>query len=655
MPKTNIHIKYHIKYQPRIDGLRAVAVLAVLLFHAFPIYFSGGFIGVDIFFVISGYLITSIILTDLEHSRFTFSEFYARRVRRIFPALIVVMASCLSFGYFRLIPSEFEQLGKHIAGGAIFVSNILLFKESGYFDVSAATKPLLHLWSLGIEEQFYILWPLFAIFLYKTPRYILGGLLAVLLASLFSSTNSGLNNATAAFYMPTYRFWELLLGAILAVMHAGYGVKIPTFLINSSAYKFLTSNLSWIGIAILVIAFTLIDKSKNFPGWWALLPTVGALLLIADSSTCWIKEKVMSNKALVWVGKISYPLYLWHWPLLTFAYIENDAKQLSFMMTVSMLLLSFFLAYVTYVFVEKPVRFGKNQQNTIVYLCSAMFVLFIIGVTIKATNGLPQRYSGEMKDIASYNHKHTDTRRGVCFLNENQYFSEMEVECTEKNNANQKLIFLWGDSHAASTYPGLKKATSEDKEKYRLAQYTSSGCPPFLDVSSSWRVNCKANNDYIIKKLKEDKPDTVILSGYWVAYGENNSLLNLRKTIAFLKDEGVNKIIIIGALPNWKLSVPKIILTQWTKTREIPIRTNSFLDLTPMKINERLKSLDSEERVIFLSPTDAMCDEGACMLTVNSQGKLSPMQWDFTHLSSEGSIWLIEYFRTAIFRDNLLQ
>src|SRR5262245_40012984 len=295
-------------YRPDVDGLRAVAVLAVLAYHAFPSLAPGGFAGVDVFFVISGYLITGIILDDLERGRFTYRNFYWRRIRRIFPALILVLVACLALGWLVLLPDEYAQLGKHVAAGAGVVSNIALWREAGYFDSAAELKPLLHLWSLGVEEQYYLAWPLLLLLF----RRHMGWMIVALGAASFALNIWMVGtHPTAAFYLPFTRFWELLAGSYLA-----FAVRKE----NPSPY------FSMVGAGLIVLGFILLEPQKAFPGWWALLPVLGAALLIRAGPQGWVNRRVLAHPAMVFVGLISYPLYLWHWPLLTYARIVHGGE-----------------------------------------------------------------------------------------------------------------------------------------------------------------------------------------------------------------------------------------------------------------------------------------------------------------------------------------
>ncbi len=367
-------------YRPDIDGLRAIAVLAVVVFHAFPSLAHGGFVGVDIFFVISGYLISKHIWEELGTGTFSIRTFYARRVRRIFPALSVVLLACMAMGWLILTPGEYEQLGKHIVAGAAFMSNIIFWKESGYFDNAAETKPLLHLWSLGIEEQFYIVWPLFLAFFWRYTRHFGWALLAVLAVSLSYSVVVVRHDAVADFYSPLTQFWELALGAGLAYMAA---LK-PAISVASRSF------ISFIGLGLILGAVFTMDPGYAFPGAWALLPTLGAACLIYAGADAGLNRQVLSHRLLVWVGLISYPLYLWHWPLLSFARIMESGRP-AVEVRLWLVAASFVLAWLTYKFLERPVRARPRSRNIVLMLCLTMFLLGAAGLIVKKLDGFKSR------------------------------------------------------------------------------------------------------------------------------------------------------------------------------------------------------------------------------------------------------------------------
>lgn len=386
----NLSSPYKSSYRSEIDGLRAFAVLSVVAFHAFPSWLKGGFIGVDIFFVISGFLITSHIFENLDKGQFSFTDFFSRRIRRIFPALILVMASSLAFGWLALLADEFAQLGKHVASGAAFITNFILVDESGYFDNAAETKPMLHLWSLAVEEQFYIVWPLVLWLAWKRKFNLLTITILVTVISFYLNFRFVKLHPTETFFWPVGRFWELLSGSILAwlILYKSEVLNrlrlwIDKFLVRVIHSKEVeadgstTSNLmSFFGLLLLAYGVIRINESLSFPSKWALIPVLGAVLIIASGSKAWLNRIFLMNPIAVWFGLISYPLYLWHWPILSFLQIvegempHRDARILA-------VLLAILLAWLTLKLVESPIRFGylKRKLNAIV----VAVILFSVG------------------------------------------------------------------------------------------------------------------------------------------------------------------------------------------------------------------------------------------------------------------------------------
>ncbi len=397
---TPTHHLSHPKYRPDIDGLRAIAVLSVVAFHAFPTWMKGGFIGVDVFFVISGFLISTIIFENLERGTFSFAEFYYRRIKRIFPALIIVLSSCLIFGWFSLLPEELNQLGKHILGGASFVSNLVLWSESGYFDNSAETKPLLHLWSLGIEEQFYIVWPFLVWAAWKRNINIFQVIILFFIVSFILNIWLIHTNPVATFFSPLTRFWELLCGSLLALYEIRKGniYRLTTQLLTTIGNftlqfeqiipnRFTNSSLiSFVGMGLLIGSFYFINKDFEFPGFWALVPILGSVMIIMAGPNAWPNKKILSNKIFVWFGLISFPLYLWHWPLLSFGRILYfDEPPLKY--RVLAVLLSVLLAWLTMKFVERPLRFGLNKSSLKVFALSSLLLsLALLGMVFFNAN-----------------------------------------------------------------------------------------------------------------------------------------------------------------------------------------------------------------------------------------------------------------------------
>jgi peptidoglycan/LPS O-acetylase OafA/YrhL len=379
-------LKNALNYRRDIDGLRAVAVIGVLVCHAFPTLLPGGFVGVDIFFIISGFLISSIIFAALATKSFSFFNFYAKRIKRIFPPLAVVLIASLVAGWFVLLPDEYALLGKHAAYAVGFVLNIVLSKETGYFDAAAATKPLLHLWSLCIEEQFYILWP-FVLFLGWRFRKRLPILLALaFVGSFYSNVVHSATAPSAAFFLAQNRSWELLLGSLLAY-YSTVVEDLPASYAGAA---------SVVGLGLLLVAFFGIDASYAYPGFWALFPTVGTCLTILAGPSAWVNRKLLSHPTCVSIGLFSYPLYLWHWPLLFF----NSTIQFGnpgVASKIAVLAGSFGLAWCSDRFLERRIRFGKLDWAPAWAVPAALAVTLVaiatVGGAIVAHAGYTARFA----------------------------------------------------------------------------------------------------------------------------------------------------------------------------------------------------------------------------------------------------------------------
>jgi peptidoglycan/LPS O-acetylase OafA/YrhL len=377
-------------YRADIDGLRALAIVPVVAFHAFPAAVPGGFIGVDVFFVISGYLISHVIFGSLKSGTFSFSNFYARRIRRIFPALIVVLAASLAWGWFQLFASDYARLGKHAAGGAGFVANFTFWNEAGYFDSDSEAKPLLHLWSLGIEEQFYLFWPALVYLAWKTRVNLLTVMAAVLLVSFAINVVQVRTDEVATFYAPHTRLWELLLGSTLAFT-AVWGVpRLPLAArvidADQRTQQTLRNVAAFTGLIAVAAAVFAFSEDTSFPGWRAGLPTGGTLLLIAAGPGAWINRAVLAQRPLVWIGLISYPLYLWHWPLLSFGRIA-EARSPDPQTKALAILASVVLATTTYLVIERPIRFQWRGKPLMATLCVAMAAVGFWGYRVFAKEG----------------------------------------------------------------------------------------------------------------------------------------------------------------------------------------------------------------------------------------------------------------------------
>lgn len=487
----------HPKYRPDIDGLRAIAVFAVIGFHAFPGKLVGGFVGVDIFFVISGFLISTIIFGDLERDAFSIVGFYNRRIRRIFPALILVMAASLAFGRFVLIPDEYLHLGKHLISSALFAQNFILWNEIGYFDTSAHTKPLLHLWSLAVEEQFYIFWPLLLAWGWKRKLSI--PFITAMVAALSFSANilAAHIDPSADYYLPITRFWELMIGGMLAYIC----LHRPDVLRQHVNLQALT------GMALIALSMVLIDNERSFPGWWALMPTLGTALVISAGPAAYINKKLLSNKLLVWPGLISYPLYLWHWPLLSFGYIINPL--LSRSEIVLLIASAIVAATLTYRFVELPIRKHRQSPRVPLYLAGGLSLLPICGILVLSGVWGPRL---DLKQLTLRNEwdflkaqpvKHDENADGI-------YPFHPERE--------QTTVFI-GDSEIAQYAQRI--ASVQRNQKLNGAIFAvGGGCIPIDDVYTDERKrrNCKKTLADGLQRARNQDVSTVVIGGGWSWY-----------------------------------------------------------------------------------------------------------------------------------------
>jgi len=488
----------HPKYRPDIDGLRAVAVLSVVAFHAFPAWMKGGFIGVDVFFVISGFLISTIIFENLDRGTFSFAEFYARRIKRIFPAVLLVLIASFAFGWFALLADEYKQLGKHIAAGAGFVSNLVLWSEAGYFDNSAETKPLLHLWSLGIEEQFYIVWPFVLWFALKRKFNLLTLTVIVALISFSLNLKGIKQDSVATFYSPQTRFWELLSGSLLAwfaiykkgAFHA-YTLKIDGWLSNvifrepvEADGMTLSNAISFFGSLLLMFGFWRITKDVSFPGKWAVIPILGAILIILAGPKAWINRKILSNKIAVWFGLISFPLYLWHWPLLSFVRIV-ESEVPNHTIRISAVVLSIFLAWLTYKFVERPIRLGGRKIFKVTLLVILMALIGYVGYNAYSREGLKFRsvVIAQKENSIAFEWPADRNKNEACLR---ELGSLKSSYCVASDDYPLRIALI-GDSHANAIFEFLKKYFSERGSG--VIQLGQGGCPPFLNVERD-QENC---------------------------------------------------------------------------------------------------------------------------------------------------------------------
>ncbi|WP_078131620.1 acyltransferase family protein [Leptospira kirschneri] len=652
-------IPTHKDYRSDIDGLRAIAILLVVSYHTVPHRFKGGFIGVDIFFVISGYLISRIIFKSLKSETFSFKDFYLKRIKRIFPALIVLFTFILLYGYLYLLAADLKTLSKHVIFGILFVSNIVYWSEASYFD--SGIKYLLHLWSLGIEEQFYILWPVILFFIHKYKRHPLVTFFVLWIVSFSINILLTEKNSISAFFLPHGRFWELMTGSFL-----GY---VAVFNNNYLNYKFnnLFHNVqSLIGIFLIGAAFYWIDQDKSFPGWWALMPTLGTFLLISAGNKTLINKYLLSNRSLVVIGLISYPLYLWHWPLLKIASLmdyENFSQAKLFLILA--VIISFVLSFLTYRFIEVPIRNQKSKEVNVLIVRSLtllMLSFLSLSVIIYYKNGFIDNYPKIVFELDKYKNYETKEffRTGKCLL-EDQESPIFSKDCLDGEG--RELLFIWGDSYAAHLVHGLNNLKAQ--KKFRVAQYSSAACPPILNFESNRHSFCKSINQFIGKNLVlKLNPSVIVLSAYWPAYffpqeaNFKKDMIQLKESISSLKHSGISNIVLFGPLPEWESGgLPDLLIRRivFKKKMDIPLRIRPKKINNVIELDEKFRELATELEITYLSPLKFLCDAEGC-LTRTDEGIESLISFDHGHLTRSGSEFLVKlifpelsrFFRTYV-------
>lgn len=434
------------KYRSDIDGLRAVAVLSVLFFHSGVSIFSGGYVGVDVFFVISGYLITTIIVREIANNDFSIAKFYERRFRRILPALTVVITVSLIVGFLLLKPDAVIDLGQSAIATALFSSNMLFYFESGYFGGAAEMKPLLHTWSLAVEEQYYIFFPLLLILIAKkdTKHYlrwlIILGSLSFIAGVILTSIDS-----SAAFYWIPTRAWELFIGSILAL-----------HVIPSPSKRFIREVNTILGIAMIAFGVFLYTPETSFPGFAALLPTIGTALIIhSGSGGSSFIYKALSLRPIVFVGLISYSLYLWHWPVIVYTNILT-IKEPSMSVMILMLALIFILSILSWKYIESPFRkkiFFKGRQSLLVTSAVVSVAIIVSGMVFIMNDGYPYRLTNNVASIPKEK-DHKWHHWASCEKVVNRIKNGQNLCDIGKETESARFI-LWGDSHARALASGI--------------------------------------------------------------------------------------------------------------------------------------------------------------------------------------------------------
>jgi peptidoglycan/LPS O-acetylase OafA/YrhL len=636
----------HLAYRADIDGLRAVAVLAVVGFHAFPAWVPGGFIGVDVFFVISGFLISTILLESLARGRFSFAEFLGRRIRRLFPALLVVLSALWVFGWFGLLVDEYRQLGKHIAGGAGYVANLVLWSESGYFDNGAHSKPLLHLWSLGIEEQFYIVWPVLLWLAWTRGLNPMTLAVVVGLVSFVLNVRTLHTDSVAAFYSPLTRFWELLAGAVLASVAIGR----RSASVGDADAPALREASSLVGATLLLAGLLVIDKTRAFPGWWATLPVAGATLIIAAGPGVWLNRVVLSSRPLVWFGLISFPLYLWHWPLLSLATIVQSETP-SRTLRVAAVAASILLAWLTYRFVERPLRSTRRPAATATVLAVLMGAAGCVGFATYRYDGLAFRESVR-----------TAQRVSAEFVGPTWQYARNEL-CTTRYPFPEANDYRWwfcmqardepptvlvlGNSFANDLYAGL--ATNP-----RLAHHNplSIGtCDPgwvdattlsaTVDASPCSGFRALHQQRLVDRIVEQSRSVRFALLGGLPHYPDDAYIAALTKRIDFLERAGIT-VVVFAPYIRIDYDIRACFarpLRQAARDCEVPLSERDRVTAGFAPLVKRIST--TNPKVAFFDQNALFCDASTCSMVKDGMPLLRD---EFHHLSEYGSVRMVALF-----------
>lgn len=613
----------HLEYRPDVDGLRAIAVLAVIIFHAAPKLLPGGFVGVDIFFVISGFLISGIILRGLGRGSFSLLEFYARRVKRIFPALIVMLAGVWMLGRAVLLPDEFQKLGKHIASGAGFIFNLTLYTDTkAYF--GAITSPLIHLWSLGVEEQFYLMWPLFLLATWRLGKGQFGVIVSAAVVSFVLNVAAISSHPLASFYLPWNRLWELAIGGALAHAQLREGAQLDRLRMAwktrwPSLAKLLGPNArGLIGVVLLLASFAVINESRAFPGWWALAPCIGAFLLISAGPQGWINRYVLSNPAMVFIGLISYPLYLWHWPLLSLAHTAAW-REFTPMIKVGAVAASFILATLTYKYVERPIRRSQKTLQLAGPLFAVMVVCLCVGYLTFKKN-IPARSAS------------ADIGRFVKAARESDPYPDEEGYLT-LGNGPRRVLFI-GDSTIAQYHGRIAKLLADHPSNSHKAVFAwRAGCAPDAELALINRAACQELVQSAVEYAKDPQVDTIVIGFCWYAYfvgildqdhvgesgplvpGTDRALDGLKRMVAGFVNQG-KRVYIVLQLPLDASFPPRQMI------RRTVVSPGFRLDVRPAEraaiarsidpFVSRLSRIAQDTGAKVIDPMDSLCDSKIC-------------------------------------------
>ena len=618
-------------YREDIDWLRAIAVLSVVAFHFEAPAIFGGFVGVDIFFVISGYLITGIIQSEVQSGTFSFARFYERRVRRLLPALYAMVALTAIPSFHYLLTSERLEFFRSVAAVVTFTSNFFFWFQTGYFDHAAVEKPLLHTWSLAVEEQFYLTLPLL---LWALLRNVRGGRLRLPVALAALSVASfalavwlmRTDRSASAFFMSPPRAWEFLIGGIIAV--EGFPV-----LRNARLQQIAR------GVALVLLAIPIFSlrQGPGFPGLNALPPSIGAALFIWSGIgvPTLIRSGYSPLNVVKFFGRISYSLYLWHWPLFAFARFSKSSLVLDPFDKVALFALTVAISYLSWRFVEQPFRTRslaptRNAAFRFAGISSAALLAASVGgIVASQTPSDTDRNASQLEAYNTYNYQPL-FRSGTCFT---QSWSAFDEKCLALVPGKTNVL-LWGDSYAAQYFQGLSK--SVDPQAVNILQATQAACMPTLNAASQGIASCKQFAARMDAFFKDSKPDLVIISADWLEYARgarfDGMIADLKHTIAELNGHGIAAVL-LGPPVQFRSRLPSMLMR--AQLRGIVLRADDFVLPDIFALDAQMRAaLPPREKFSYVSVVNAICPARQCPLTV---GEDIPLAWDHAHLTAEGS------------------
>ena len=599
-----------VTYRADIDGLRALSVLAVIAFHLNG-FVPGGYVGVDVFFVISGYLIGSIVFHEIGSGTFSFANFYKRRVRRIAPALILTLLGSYAASLVLMRPAEIVAFAKSSLAALFSFANVYFYATSGYFAPRAIDLPLLHLWSLGIEEQFYFIFPLLAVMLARyVPRLSLPVIAVVGLLSLLWSQWQLLRHPEASFYLLQSRAFELTIGVLLARLN---------WKLESRAAQLLSAA----GAALLIVAIFFYSDQTRFPGLAALVPCIGTALIIWSGQAGTVLSRVLGLPPLVYIGKISYPLYLSHWPLIVFGKIAMpEAPELH--VSLFVVAASFVVAVAIYHAVEKPIRTGGFTLAKASFLGSAASLLAAGAVVALLAGGFEGRSRPQAQQLTNFEPPNLKELflQGRCFLDPDQGTSFFALETCFPDK--RPVAILWGDSHAAHHYNGLKHELGA--AGYSLGMFTASACTPIIGRVVDGRPHCKDINDFVLSLIKSRKPEIVIVAALWKPFVMDG----LEKTLGLLAQNDTS-IVVLGNTPTFQESVPSYLSRLADKDIKVLDRSAAEAAMRTLLQTKKVGN------VRYISLQGVTCPAGRCAVADKS-GR--PYYFDEGHLTQDGSRWI---------------